>query len=141
MAGAKKKRVRVPFGAHRLKLQTAQRPGYVRRWFNDTEDRVQRALDGGWQFVEKGEVTVGEGALHEESTDLNNYVSKIVSKGKTASIRAYLMEIPQEYYDEDQALKEQVNKRVDEAILAGTPGGATVENAYVPDTGIKHEHR
>lgn len=133
-------RKRVPFGGHRTRLQTEQRKGYVRRWFNDTEDRIQRALDAGYTFVEDKNANVGEGDLHQGNTDLNGKVSKIVSKGGGNPIRAFLLEIPKAYYDEDQKSKEMRNRMVDDAIRSGTPGGSTVEKGYIPSTGIKHSH-
>jgi len=135
-----KKRQRVPFSGFRTRLGAKARRGYKNRWFNDVDDRVQRALDAGYTFVEDDGSLVGEGEIHQGTTDLNGKVSKVVSKNTQPPIRAFLMEIPLPYYMEDQASKEEVNRRVDDAIRAGTPGGATVEKGYVPSTGIKHEH-
>jgi len=126
---------RVPFGAHRTKLQvTDEIKGYVMRWFNDQNGRIQQALDGGYEYVNKKEVPklgIGDGQLHQENSDLNSRVSKVVSRGEPI-IRAYLMKIKKEWYDEDQVAKEQVNAQVDEALRAGRPGGNEVENQYVP---------
>jgi hypothetical protein len=132
-ADSKGKRKRVPFGAHRTKLQVEDTiPGYVLRWFNDVDGRLQRAEEGGYVFVTSDEVPrLGQGALHQGNSDVNSKVSKIVSRGKD-EIRAYLMKIKKEYYDEDQAVKESVNYQVDEAMRAGTPSGNVVENQYVP---------
>ena len=135
-----RKRERVPFGGRRQRLKTEQRTGFVRRWFNDTEDRIQRALDAGYTFV-KDDVSVGQGQIGEENTDMNGSVSKIVSKGGGEPVRAYLMEIPENFYLQDQAEKEKINRMVDDAIRAGTPSGANVEHGYIPRDGIKHEHR
>ena len=135
------KRERVPFGSHRQRLQTEKRKGFERHWFNDTEDRIQRAMDAGYNFVLDTNVSVGEGEIHQGSTDLNGKVSKIVSKGGKTPIRAFLMEIPEHFYVADQADKEKRNRMVDDAIRAGTPGGASVEKGYIPSGGIKHEHR
>ena len=125
---------RVPFGAHRTKLQVENKiDGYVMRWFNDVDGRLQRAQDGGYVFVDRSEVpSLGQGELHEDNSDLNSKVSKIVSRGKEKPIRAYLMKIQQEWYDEDQMSKESVNQQVDEALRQGTPGGNVVDNQYVP---------
>jgi len=132
---SKGRKKRVPFGAHRTKLQVADEiKGYVLRWFNDQDGRLQRAQDGGYEFVNKREVPklgIGDGQLHQDNSDLNSRVSKVVSRGEPI-IRAYLMKIKQEYYDEDQAAKEAVNAQVDDALKAGRPGGNEVENQYVP---------
>ena len=139
MANARKqeksqgKRRRVPFGGNRQKLQVEPIKGYVLRWFNDVDGRVERALDAGYEFATKEEAEgVGNGELHQENTDLGSRVSKVVSRGTDKVVRAVLMKIKQEWYDEDQQLKENRNRMVDDALRAGQPGGNVVENQYVP---------
>ena len=135
----KGKTARVPFGAHRLKLQLSEadekaltKAGYVTRWFNDVEGRVERAMGGGYKFVGPNEAkSLGEGALHQDNADLGARVSKIVSRGDPV-IRAYLMKIKKEFYDEDQEIKEARNQKVDDALAGGEAGGAGVENKYGP---------
>ena len=130
---SKGKKTRVPFGANRSKLQVAPIKGYVLRWFNDVDGRVERAVEGGYEFVKPGEVDgLGEGELHEGNTDLNSRVSKIVSRGTDKVIRAVLMKIKKEWYDEDQNSKEAINKQVDDSLRKGSPGGNVVDNQYVP---------
>ena len=139
MANQRKKAVskdtvpRIPFGANRTKLQVEDEiKGHKLRWFNDQDGRLQRALDGGYVFVKKSEVPrLGQGQLHQENTDLNSRVSKVVSRGEPV-IRAYLMKIKNSYHKADQAAKEAINQEVDKALRDGTPGGNVVENQYVP---------
>lgn len=128
---------RVPFGAHRLKLQLSEadlkafdKAGYVTRWFNDQDGRVERAQSGGYEFVKPEEaLSLGQGAIHQDNSDLGNRVSKVVSRGDPI-IRSYLMKIKKEWYTEDQESKEEINRRVDETIAAGEAGGVEVENKY-----------
>ena len=134
------KRRRIPMGAHRYKLQLSdedtaefKRRKMVPRWVNDQDGRIQRALDGGYNFVKPEYArSVGSSALHEGNTDEGAKVSKIVSRGTDHVIRAYLMEISEKYYKEDQAEKQKIVDRFDDAIAAGRAGGAEVENAYIP---------
>lgn len=136
------KRVRVPFGARRSNLQLSEHEyqalsnaGYQVRWFNDADGRVERALAGGWEFVDPEHATsVGSFEIGKGNSDLGGKVSKVVSRGEHV-IRAYLMKIKKEYYDEDQQTKEEVNRRVDDALAGGGAGGASVEKAYLPDGG------
>jgi len=136
-----KKRPRVPFGGHRAQLQPSDADykalrddGYTCRWVSDKDGRVQQAQAGGWSFVTPDEVpSIGQFALVKGSTDLNGKVSLIVSKGLDNPIRGFLMKIQTEFYDEDQIAKELVNKRADEAMNIGQPGGNVVDNQYVPD--------
>lgn len=132
------KRERVPFGANRQKLSVRQNfPGYVLRWVNDTESRLEEAQAGGYVFVSKAELgeTLGEGQIHQENTDLNSRVSKVVSKGVDSPIRAYLMKIKEAWYKADQKEKELRNQEVDNAIQRGRAGGAAIDNQYTPRGG------
>ena len=124
---------RVPFGSHRTKLQVEDEiPGYFLRWFNDADGRLQRAQDGGYVFVSKSEVPrLGQGEIHQDNTDLNSRVSKVVSRGDPV-IRAYLMKIKESFWKEDRKAKDAINDQIDDALRAGTPGGNVVENQYVP---------
>jgi len=135
---------RVPMGSHRYKLQLSdadekrfKKRGMVPRWINDQDGRIARAESGGYTFVESQHAkSLGQGAIHQGNSDEGSKVSKIVSRGEPI-IRAYLMEISKEYYDEDQASKEEVNARVDESLARGGAGGA-VENQYGP--GVTYSH-
>jgi hypothetical protein len=131
--------VRVPFGAHRSKLQLSEKDskilekrGFVLRWFNDQDGRIERAQAGGYTFVEPKEVpSLGFGAIHQGNSDAGSKVSKVVSKGEPI-IRAYLMKIQKEYYEADQKEKAKQVDKVDEALRRGNAGGTNVENAYGP---------
>jgi hypothetical protein len=111
---------RTPFGQPKLALsidaETSRKlesQNKVARWFNDTDDRIQRALDGGWEFL-NAKVKVG---TEEEEQD--NRIKKRVGR----DLYAFLMAIPKKFYDEDQAAKEERNQMVDDAIRGGTPPG------------------
>ncbi len=126
-------RERVPFSANRKRLSlNKQFDGFVTRWFNDVDDRLQRAEDGGYQFVHRKDIgQVGDKDVSNGNTDVNSRVSRVVGRQPTGQpIRAYLMKIRKDWYDADQAKKEEINKRVDDAIRAGTSGGANVTNQY-----------
>jgi len=138
---------RVPFSGPRLKLQLSDEDmkefkarGMVPRWFNDESGRVEKARGGGYKFVKPEHAkSLGQGALHRDSTDESaSRVSVIVNRGDPA-IRAYLMEIQKEFWDEDQAAKEGINQQVDEALAAGGAGGASIENQYGP--GVTYSHK
>ena len=129
---------RVPFGGPRLRLQLSDtdrkvfdKRGMVPHWFNDQDGRIARAEGAGYKFVDpKYTPSLGSGAVHG-NTSLGPRVSLIVSKGEPI-ITAYLMEIKQEYYDEDQAAKEAVNSQVDDALALGGHLGSDLENEYKP---------
>ena len=131
---------RIPFSGLRLKLQLSKSEqkafesrGMVPHWFNDTDGRVEQALSAGYTFVKPEYArSLGHSAIHEGNTDVGAKVSKIVTKGKDLVMRAYLMEIKKEFYDEDYAAKQVINDKVDEALALGGKGGTDVELAYRP---------
>jgi len=137
----KVKRERVGFGGHRTRLQLSkqerekfEKDGYVTYWHNDEYGNIQQALAAGYEFVKPEEaMSVGSGELHEGNTDLGDKVSKIVNRNPP--VRAYLMKIKKEYYDEDRAKTEELNSQVDKALVEGHSGGASIENQYTPDGG------
>ena len=132
------KKDRVPFGGFRTKLQLSKEDldamkGYHLRWFNDKDGRVEAALNAGYTFVEPEQArSLGVANLHAENSDLNSKVSKIVSRGSGEVIRAYLMKIQEEWYQEDFDAKIAVTQKVDEALRPVTQGGQTVESGYTP---------
>lgn len=90
---------RVPLGVRRPKLNADIRPGYVGRWINDDNNRIQDALKGGWDFVLRDS--------EAKSDDASSRIAKDVgSKTNGQRLIAYLMEIRKDWYDEDQAAKQ-----------------------------------
>lgn len=110
---AKSRPQRVPL--HKQKVLRAQsREGYVNRWVNVEEDRIDRFKKAGWSPVVGKDNLDVDAIAHDTNRDANNTVMKHVGAGK----QAILMEIPKEYYDEDQAAKQ---RRVDEIEASYSP--------------------
>ncbi len=138
---------RVPMGGLRLKMQLSdedmanfKKRRKIPHWFNDVPGRLERALGGGYNFVKPEHATsLGQGALHGDGKDSesNTRVSLVVNKSDPVT-RAYLMEISEKYYKEDQIAKEKVNQQVDEALAIGASGGVEVENRY--GKGVTYSH-
>lgn len=126
------KRERTPFSANRRRLQVDEKEkGYYYRWFNDTQDRLQRALDAGYEFVQRKDVgKVGDKDV-SNTKGLDSRVSRVVGETSTRTpIWAFLMRIPDALHNEDVAVKAKQNDRVDEALSAGRASGSDVENRY-----------
>lgn len=131
---------RIGFGSHNTKLQLSELDAAKFKdqhlhWFNDQDGRIERALQAGYTFVDPKDVpSLGVSGLHQENTDLNSKVSKVVSKSAKSSqpIRAYLMGINKEWYQEDQLEKEKVNQKVDQALRPTEQGGQSIESGYTP---------
>ena len=146
---SKDKVERVPFGGPRLKLQLSpqdrkrfDKRGMVPRWFNDEGGRLERAKGAGYDFVKPVHSgSLGQGALHGDGKDAESgvRVSLIVNKGDPI-VRAYLMEIKEEFYKEDQLAKEAVNMQVDEALAVGGEGGEQL-GSHKYGEGVTYSHR
>lgn len=124
---------RVPLGVSRPKLAVPQRQGYVRRWVNDVEGRLGSAEQGGYQFVENKNFQIGAQDIDNENRDLGARVSRVVDK--STGMKAYLMEIPKEYHEEDQRIKMREVDETESAIKRGALDNN--ESRYVPKDGIK----
>lgn len=91
----------------RNKLTAPVRKGYVRRFVNDVEDRINVFEEGGWQIV-RGEIPVGDKSVSRDNP-MGSPVVKHVGNGT----KAFLMEIKEDWYSEDQASKQ---KKIDSTI-------------------------
>ena len=134
---AKERTDRVPLGTPHRKLQIPEGsipPGKVPRWVNDTGGRLTQAQRGGYEFV-YDDINVGEGSENLNS-DLGSYVSQVVGKNDDGSpIRAFLMTIDKDLYDEDQAAKNSQIDKVDESIRRGANQNTLGPHGYVTEHG------
>lgn len=122
----------MPLGVARSRLSVAGRQGYVRRWINDSEGRLQMAQEGGYQFVQDDAVKqIGDPDIANENRDLGARVSRVVNQ--STGQRAYLMEIKADYYEEDQAAKIAKVEETDRRIRKGKL--EEVDESYIPDNG------
>ena len=117
------------FGQRKMKMKlddaTAKRlesEGLNFRWVNDDEGRIEAAFQADYDFLTAdGTEQIGDIG---EATEKGRRMRKLVGKHADGKPKyAYGMVIKQKYYDESQAKKEELNKKVDEAIQGGaTPG-------------------
>ena len=122
---------RVGLGVARSKLSAPTRAGYMRRWVNDTEGRLLMAENADYQFVTDTGTKIGDTDIDNVNRDLGARVSRVVDK--TTGQKAYLMEIKQEFYDEDQAKKAAGVAATDQLIKKGKLDGE--DHRYIPDQG------
>lgn len=101
----KRKSYRVGITGRRGKLTiVGKEPGFVYRIVNDTDDRIMELQERGYEIVTH-EATVGDKRV---GTPKKEGSPHLISVGQGQ--KAYLMRIKQEWYDEDQAAKqEEVN--------------------------------
>ena len=127
---AQRERKRIPMSVPVQRLETAEIPGYHLHWFLSTGERLQRALDGGYEFVDEREIKINNVSLGGDSaisgnTDLGSRVSVVSGQevGKDGQpTRLILMKIKQEWWNEDQAQVEARNTKVRNALLGGMIG-------------------
>lgn len=99
---------RVPLHRQNI-LHADTRPGYVRRLVNDQDDRIERFKKAGWSPVEDEQV----GDPHAgDASSLGSMTTKSVGAG----MKAVLMEIPEEHYQEDQRDKQKRVNELEEAM-------------------------
>lgn len=116
MPRAKKRPERTPVGRRDV-LTTEQRPGYKRRIINDEPGRLQMFLDAGYSVVDNEKIGDDNAG---KSTALGSHASVSVGDGKNG----YLVEIKDEWYQEDQAAKEAQIKEKEQGILLDENGNA-----------------
>jgi hypothetical protein len=113
------RKARTPFGMYRTKLNAEQRPGFKRRWFNDDQGRIQRAEEAGY-------VVVMDDVTKKPRT-------QVAGNHKNGEVMfAVLMEIPEEFWNEDFEAKQESLNEVDRSIMMGRNDEEKGANMYVP---------
>lgn len=128
-----------------LRLEVPKRAGYHRHWFRGDPNRIARAQQAGYRFVDQSEVDInnfdlGGDANADGNSDLGSRVSVVSGEGVDTSGqpgRLYLMEIPEEWYADSQRILEERNDSVAEALRGGVLGaenesGKDRNSRYVP---------
>ena len=132
-AGAEKtsaERKRIPMSVPVQRLEAPEIQGFHLHWFAGTPERLQRALDGGYEFVDEREmkinnVSLGGDSTRSGNTDMGSRVSVVSGQevGKDGQpTRLILMKIRQEWYEEDQKLVDEKNARVAQSLTNGSIG-------------------
>ncbi len=116
------------FGVQTQKLALPHRPGYKRYWFKDAPGRIETAQDNGWSHI-----------LDKDKKNL----SRVSGRGQDGQAeRLYAMEIPEVFWEEDQARVHKAAQAPIDAIKArpvqAKPGSMDKSDAgkfYSPDEG------
>ena len=126
----KAERERIPMSVPVQSLEVPDIPGFHQHWFDGTPARLQRALDGGYEYVDEKDVDLNAVSLGGDSsvsanTDMGSRVSVVAGQevgqdGQPA--RLVLMKIKQEWWEADQQLVEDRNMQVRDALLGGMIG-------------------
>lgn len=127
---------RIPLGVPRQRLAVSSRSGYKRRWINDRDGRINRAIEGGYQLVAKEGAEFKDKDTANRNDSIDNSMSKIVNSDGT---KAYLMEIPIVHFTADQKEKQKMIDKTEDALRQGedSHGKPGVGGRYIPREGIK----
>lgn len=106
---------RIPISA-RNKLVAEGREGFHRRWVNDVPGRLEQFEQAG--YVQVTDPTKVGDPRAADASQLGSVVRKPVGGG----IDAVLMEIPEEFYREDQDAKEHALKQKERSLLSEATG-------------------
>lgn len=116
--GAEQQRVkRTPIGNRNVLTVKGKDPDYEYRIVNDAGDRILQFQEAGYELVDGQGVSVGDRRLDNPTAE-GSKAQVSVGPGQ----KAYLMRIRKEFYAEDQALKAEHIKKLEESIK--TPGSS-----------------
>lgn len=129
-APSRAERKRIPMGVPVRKLEVPPIPGYVTLWIMNTPSEIQRALNGGCEFVDSNEiqlnnVSLGGDSAESGNTDMGSRVSVVAGKelGKDGQAeRLVLMKLKEEWYQEDELLREEQSEKTASALRGGLIG-------------------
>lgn len=133
---------RVPAGIPQANLVAPEREGYVRRWVCDRPGRLEKLYKGGYRFVKKDDIDEALPQALKVTTreSVDGTVTQAVGSHKSGQeMIAYLMEIPQELYDEDQEVKMAKIDELESTLMKGALPDGSQELTTVKHTPIKME--
>lgn len=93
---------RVPVSQRNVLTVKGKDPNYVYRVVNDVDDRVAQFLEGGYELVDKATTGVGDLRV-SQGTAIGSKQEVSVGQG----IKAKVMRIKKEWFDEDQQRKQK----------------------------------
>lgn len=109
------------FGNQSQKLAYPNRIGYHRHHFNDTPGRIVGALKAGWTHV----------VDPETGKPIENVVGVAATGG---GLKAYLLEIPEEWWKDDMGEQEKLNAAKEETIKRGAKASNREDEKNFYDT-------
>ena len=118
------RRRRSVFNGTQLKLTTQKSiPGYHLHVMTDSGNRIQEALDAGYEFVTQQEIGDVSTNVVSGNSDLGDRIRFLVNPrtGEGKDMYGYLMKQRLEWYEEDQRTLQAKNDQVDKAIKAKRP--------------------
>lgn len=122
----RERKKRIPPGSPRLKLSAEGiRPGFRGYWAKP--EQFAELEDAGYSFVKK-DSGVRVGTDRTEGTDLGS----LISRSGGGEDKLYLMEISEEFYAENEEIKQAEIDQTEKAIFEPTS-----ENQYISERSVK----
>ena len=113
---------RKPYGSVPFKLAYDEREGFHRHWVNDMGGRIEEMTERGYSHV------TGKDGKHVSR--------RVGSHPDGGALTAYLMEIPEGWWTEDQVAKQKIVDEMEETIKRGELNRQQGDGRYVPAQGI-----
>lgn len=104
-------------GRNRLTVK-GKDPNYEYRIVNETEDRINDFLERGWEFDTNEDVRVGDSRIDDTSS-----LGRVRQISVGGGIKAVLMRIKKDWFDEDQKAKQEYVKKTEEAMRSNPNDG------------------
>ncbi|CAB4132246.1 hypothetical protein UFOVP248_1, partial [uncultured Caudovirales phage] len=104
---------RIPVGTRQVLTVSGKDPGYEYRIINDSGDRVQEFMDAGYELVSADSVRVGDKRVNSISPE-GSKAQLSVGQGQ----KAFVVRIKKDWYDEDQAKKQERVNQLESATKA-----------------------
>jgi hypothetical protein len=102
---------RTPVGQRNRLAVKGKDPNYEYRIVNDTDDRVNELLDQDWEIDLSEEIRVGDGRI-DDIGKLGK--ARVLSVG--GGIKAVVMRKRKDWFDEDQAAKQEYVTKTEKAM-------------------------
>ena len=93
---------RTPINGRNILSVTNKADGYEYRFVNDVGDRIEIFKERGWELVDAKDVRIGDRRVDPAAGTLGSKAHASVDKQGT---KAFVMRIPKDWYEEDQAEK------------------------------------
>jgi hypothetical protein len=110
-------------------------PGYRLYIFNDIPGRIEQALASGYEFVHRDELEIETSrTATEANTSTDSRVRYSISTSGEGPLYAYLMKIPQEWFEADQAEQQDKIAASQRAMTRNRGMDADkIGNTYIPN--------
>ena len=115
---------RQPVGQRSRLNVTGKDENYVYRFVNDIGDRIEMFREAGYEIVDRSKHRIGDNRVDIAKPEGSAATVSVGVKPNGDGMRAYLMRIPKEYYEEDQAAKRANNNSLVESMKQPNIDGA-----------------